>query len=161
MRVKVASRLIDPAAGGLAYATLVFGAGFVLGAIRVIAVAPRAGATTAVLLETPLILGVSWWLAPLCATRFRVSRVLAARLAMGLVAFAILMTAELTLARVLFGRTVPEYLSSLATVPGAIGLAAQVLFASFPLATVLRRGRTSAATPTHPRIPASTSDAVP
>ena len=161
MRMKIASRLVDAAAAGLVYATLVFGVGFGLGTIRVIAVVPRVGPTTAVLLETPLILGVSWWLARLCATRFRVSRAPSTRLVMGLVAFAILMAAELTLARVLFDKTASEYLSSLATVPGAIGLAAQVLFASFPLATVPRRARTSGAAPTHPRIPASTSGAAP
>jgi len=131
--LKIASRFMRPASAGLAYAAVVFGVGFVLGAVRVIIVAPRFGPTAAVLLETPLILGASWWLARLSIARFQVSRAVSARLVMSLVAFAVLMLAEVTLARVFFGRTVAEYLSQLATVPGAIGLAAQVAFACFPL----------------------------
>jgi predicted MFS family arabinose efflux permease len=41
------------------YFVLVFGAGFVLGAIRVTWIVPRIGARAAVLLETPLVLAVS------------------------------------------------------------------------------------------------------
>ena len=122
---------------------------------------PRVGPTPAVLLETLLILAVSWWLARQCAARFEVGREVSARLVMGLVAFAVLMAAEVTLAGVLFGMTVSAYVSSLATVPGAIGFAAQVLFACFPLVTGPRRARTSAAARTRPRIPASTSGAAP
>ncbi len=125
--------MIRAASAGVAYAILVFGVGFALGVIRVILIAPRAGPTAAVLLETPLILAASWWLARVSIVRFGVRRALAARLVMGLVAFAVLMLAEVTLAGVLFGRTVPEYLAGLTTVPGAIGIAAQVLFACFPL----------------------------
>lgn len=125
--------LIRAAAAGVAYALVVFGVGFALGAIRVILVVPRAGPTAAVLLETPLILAASWWLARVSIARFEVRRAVSARLVMGLVAFAVLILAEVTLAGVLFGSAVPAYLASLATLPGAIGLAAQVVFACFPL----------------------------
>jgi hypothetical protein len=52
---------------------------------------------------------------------------------MGLVAFLILMLAEVSFSKVIFGRPVVEYLASLATLAGAIGLAGQVAFAGFPL----------------------------
>jgi hypothetical protein len=58
----------------------------------------------------------------------------AARLVMGLAAFLVLMLAEATLSVVFFGRSVTGYLASLGSLPGAIGLAAQVAFAGFPLA---------------------------
>lgn len=125
--------LIRAASAGVAYAIAVFGVGFALGALRVILVVPRAGPTAAVLLETPLILAASWWLARVSIARFGVRRAVPARLLMGLVAFAVLMLAEATLAAALFGRTIAGYLAGFTTVPGAIGLAAQVLFACFPL----------------------------
>lgn len=128
------SRLIRPLLAGFAYAIFAFGVGFALGTIRVLLVVPRVGSTVAVLLETPVILGASWWISRLCVARFKVSPVVAARLVMGLAAFLVLMLAEVTLSVVLFGSSITEYLASLATLPGAIGLAAQVAFAAFPLA---------------------------
>lgn len=130
---RVKSRLIRPACAGLAYAILVFGVGFALGTIRVLLVAPHVGPGAAVLIELPLILGASWWISLACVAHFRVSRAVAARLVMGVAAFLVLMLAEVSLSVVLFGRFITEYLASLATLPGAIGLAAQVLFAGFPL----------------------------
>jgi hypothetical protein len=49
-------RVLEPAA---AYFALVFGAGFVLGAIRVSWIVPSIGARAAVLVETPVMLAVS------------------------------------------------------------------------------------------------------
>ena len=131
--MEVTSRLIPPVVAGFVYATLAFGAGFALGAIRTLLVVPRVGPTVAVLLEIPLILGASWWISRLCVARFQVSRTVGARLVMGVIAFAVLTLAELTLSVALFGRPVAEYPASLTTVPGAIGLAGQVAFAGIPL----------------------------
>lgn len=139
------SQLVRPAAAGFVYALLVFAVGSALGTIRVLALVPRAGPTLAVLLETPVMLAASWWVSRTCVARLRVSCAVTARLIMGLAAFVVLMLAEVALARALFGRTLAEYLASLITVPGAIGLAAQVAFAGFPLAQAGRmrpkRGR--------------------
>lgn len=126
-------------AAGLVYAVLVFGVGFVLGTVRVLILAPYMPATLAVVLETPVILAVSWWLSSRCSARFGLGRSTGVRLTMGIVAFTVLMLEELTLSVVLFARPVGAYLSSLITVPGAIGLAGQVAFAFFPLLQARRR----------------------
>lgn len=128
------SQLIRPVAAGFAYAILAFAVGFALGTVRVLFVVPRVGATVAVLFEMPVILGASWWLSRWCVIRFKVSRATAARLVMGLAAFLVLTMAEAILSVVLFERPLSEYLADLTTLTGAIGLAAQVAFASFPLA---------------------------
>lgn len=126
-------QLIRPAGAGFAYAILTFAVGFALGTVRVLLVVPRVGPTRAVLIELPVILAASWWISRLCVARFRVSRAVAARLVMGVAAFVALMLAEASLSVVLFERPLTEYLVSLTTLAGAIGLAAQVAFAGFPL----------------------------
>jgi len=132
--LKGESQLIRPVGAGLAYAILVFAAGFALGTVRVLLVVPRLGPTGAVLVEVPVILAASWWISRLCGARFKVSRALPARLVMGLAAFLVLMLAEVTLSVVFLGGTVTGHLASLTTLAGVIGLAAQVAFAAFPLA---------------------------
>jgi hypothetical protein len=127
------SQLIRPAGAGFAYAILTFAVGFALGTVRVLLVVPRMGPTVAVFLEVPVILAASWWISRLCIARFKVSRAVAARLVMGVVAFLVLMLAEVTLSALLFGRSVTGYLASLTTPAGAIGLAAQLAFAGLPL----------------------------
>ncbi len=132
------SWLLRPLGAGFIYGILAFAIGFALGTVRVLLVVPRAGPTVAVLFELPVILGASWWLSRRCVVRFKVSGAVAARLVMGLAAFLVLMLAEATLSVVLFGRSITDYGASLTTLPGAIGLAAQVAFAGFPLAQAWR-----------------------
>jgi hypothetical protein len=55
---------------------------------------------------------------------------------MGLVAFLVLMSAEFGLGTVL-GRSLVDQLAIYKSLPGAIGLAAQVIFAMFPVIQVL------------------------
>jgi len=52
---------------------------------------------------------------------------------MGLVAFASLLAAEIGLAGVAFGQSPVDYVLRLRSLPAAIGLWAQIAFASFPL----------------------------
>jgi hypothetical protein len=58
---------------------------------------------------------------------------------MGAVAFAVLMAAEFALGGLVFGRSVSEQLVAYASAPGAISLAAQIVFATLPLMQVWRR----------------------
>jgi hypothetical protein len=116
---------------GLTYFLGVFVVAFVLGTIRTLIVAPRVGATIAVLLETPIILVVSWSMSRWCAHRFDV-RAATDRALMGAIALTVLMLAEFALAVVLFRRSSAEYAASFVSIPGAIGLFAQFVFAAIP-----------------------------
>jgi hypothetical protein len=120
---------------GVVYTVAVFLAGFVLGAIRITLIVPRLGETAAVCLETPITLAASWQVSRWCTARFAMPNTFTARMGMGmgLVAFATLMALELALGVLAFGRSPAEYLAVLATLPGAIGLAAQIAFAFIPL----------------------------
>ena len=98
---------------------------------RTLWLAPQIGALAAVLCEVPLVLGASWWAARRLTARCRISGGGEA-LAMGLAAFALLMLAEVTLARVLSGLSPGDWLHGMASPAGAVGLAGQVLFALMP-----------------------------
>jgi hypothetical protein len=123
---------------GAAYFAIVFLVGFILGGLRTLVVAPRLGETLAVLLEAPVMLALSWFVAIWCVRRFTVSATPLARLAMGGVAFALLMTAELGVSLVVFHRSVAQHLAAYRSTAGAAGLAAQVAFACIPLALTWR-----------------------
>ncbi|HSF62739.1 MAG TPA: hypothetical protein VLA78_00005 [Paracoccaceae bacterium] len=115
----------------LAYFALVFAAGFALGTARVLLLAPRLGETGAVALELPVMIALSW-LSASWVLRRRPLPPGAPRLAMGAVAFALLMGAEAALAVLAFGQTPAAWAAALATPPGALGLAGQILFALIP-----------------------------
>lgn len=125
---------------GVAYFLVVFAIGFVLGTIRALFVAPRFGDTNAILVELPVMLASSWIVCSWLAGRFAVSTALRDRLAMGVVAFALLMLGELSVSTYGFGRTAAEHFASYRTVGAQLGLAAQVLFALMPIVqAALRR----------------------
>jgi hypothetical protein len=117
---------------GLLYWVIVFTLGFVLGTIRVLAIAPALGnETKAVILELPVMLLASWASARWIVRRFEpMGR--AAWLGAGGFAFAMLMAAEAALAAMAFGQSPGEWTESLFVVPGIIGLAGQAAFALMP-----------------------------
>lgn len=117
---------------GFVYATGVFATGCVLGTVRLLLLAPRVGASAAVLLEAPFMLGVSWWLSLKCVRYWAVSAHPGARILMGAAALGILLTEELGLAVLAFGQSPAAYAHSFLELAGAIGLGAQLLFACFP-----------------------------
>jgi hypothetical protein len=123
---------------GAVYFAIVFLLGFVLGALRTFIVAPRLGETLAVTLEAPVILAVSWFVAIWCVRRNTVPAAPLARLAMGGVAFALLMTAELGVSSIFFHRSPAQHLAGYRSTAGAAGLGAQVAFACVPLALTWR-----------------------
>ena len=116
---------------GIAYFAVAFAAGFGLGAFREIVVVPHLGGLAAVAAEVPIMLTISWIGAGAFVRRFAVPPDLMSRLAMGGLAFALLQAAELALASA-FGTSPGAHLASLATARGALGFAAQVVFALFP-----------------------------
>ncbi len=123
---------------GALYAIVVLSIGFILGTIRVLLLAPRLGETTAVIIEAPIMLAVSWFVCRWCVDRLDVRRTVAARSLMGLVAFTVLMSGEVGLDAV-FGRSLADQLAAYKSPSGAIGLTAQVIFAMFPVIQGWRR----------------------
>jgi hypothetical protein len=118
---------------GIGYFAIVFAAGFVLGAVRTLVLAPRIGALGAVLTELPLMLIVARMACLWLVARFDVGSFWTECLLMGVVAFVLLMLAELVLSLAVFGGTVAGFVAELGTPEGAIGLAGQVAFAAMPL----------------------------
>ena len=103
-----------------------------LGAIRVILIVSFWGGLFGVILESPVMLFVSRLACGLSIRMFAV-RGRHAGLALGAAAFALLMTAELVLSLVAFGRSPAGYLRAYRTPAGAVGLASQIAFGLIPL----------------------------
>jgi len=93
---------------GVVYALAAFLVGFALGALRVLLVAPRVGAT------------------------------MAARALMGAVAFVVLMIVEAGIGALLFDQSLVQYCAAFGTAAGAIGLATQIAFAALPVVQGIR-----------------------
>jgi hypothetical protein len=117
----------------LLYFVIVFGAGFVLGPIRILWAAPRFGPRGAELMEMPIMLTVIFLTARWTVRRLGVSALPARRLAMGSAALALLLAAEFTLALWLRGLSIPDYLASLDPVTGPVYAGALGAFAVMPL----------------------------
>lgn len=128
------------AGAAAAYWAVVFAGAFAFGVVRTLWLVPQIGALAAVACEVPLVLALSWWAARRITARWGITAGGAA-LAMGLIAFTILMLAELALAQVLAGQSPQEWAASQFTAPGALGLGGQVLFALMPWWVVRRMRR--------------------
>lgn len=115
---------------GTLYFALVFAAGFVLGVLRTLVLAPLLGELAAVLVELPMILTIAW----LVCTRILRRRPLAplAAVGMGAIAFLLLMGAEAGLSTLLAGRSLAEHLALYSQLPQQVGLAGQLAFALIP-----------------------------
>jgi hypothetical protein len=114
----------------LAYFAVIFAAAFAFGALRVTLIAPQIGPFAAVALEVPLILCLSWIVAGRVLDHWPLTFGLA--VAMGAMAFAVLMLAEFALAYALSGQTPASYAETFLTGPGALGLMGQIGFALIP-----------------------------
>ncbi|MFY8048705.1 MAG: hypothetical protein ACOVNS_07770 [Erythrobacter sp.] len=115
----------------VAYWAMVFALGFVLGTVRVLWLAPLVGLVPATLIELPVMLGASWLASGWLVRRFAITDSGAA-LAMGGLAFALLMGAECALAVMLAGETPAQWLAGLRQPHAALGLAGQMVFAVMP-----------------------------
>jgi hypothetical protein len=117
---------------GLAYFALVFGAGFVLGALRISILVPRFGERISELIEMPLMFAVIVIVARFVMRRFAVPFSIFARLGTGLLALVLLLAAELVLAVILRERSLADYVASRDPISGSVYLAMLVLFALMP-----------------------------
>jgi hypothetical protein len=111
---------------------LVFGAGFILGPIRILLVIPRVGVRTAELMESPIMLMVIIAASRWMVRRFPEPSNLPGRLAMGFIALALMLGAEVSLALILRGISLREYLSTRDPVSGSVYYALLVVFAILP-----------------------------
>ncbi len=123
---------------GLLYFLIVFAAGFVLGSVRTLVLAPRLGEVAAVLLELPLLLAIAWFTCRRLTAALAVSPDPRARIIMGELAFVLTILAEVVLGALL-GRSVLDVFAGFATTAGLLGLAGQALFGVFPLLQALPR----------------------
>ncbi|MBU8541432.1 hypothetical protein [Falsiroseomonas tokyonensis] len=124
---------------GFCYFAVAFAVGFVLGTLRVLAIAPTLGEVASVALELPAMLAVSWVACRWLVRRFAVPARPGPRLAMGSIAFALLMLAELGVSIFAFGRSAAEHVATYRNAAAQLGLAAQLGFALLPLGQALLR----------------------
>jgi hypothetical protein len=121
---------------GVVYFALVFGAGFVLGSVRVPFLVPRLGARVAELIEMPFMFVVVLLSARFVARRFALPASVSARLGAGLLALALLLVAEAVLVVALQGEALGEYIADRDPVSGGVYVAMLALFALMPLICV-------------------------
>lgn len=122
---------------GLAYFGLVFGTGFVLGAIRVTAVVPHLGERWAELLEMPL-MAVVIVVAARWIVRWFSLTVVRSAIAGG-VALLVTVSAEWLLAVVISGQPLGEYLAARDPISGSVYAALLIVFAVMPSVVARRR----------------------
>jgi hypothetical protein len=124
---------------GATYFAVVFAVGWAMGPIRELWALPRFGAVAAALLEAPVMLVAMIAASRWALHRFAVREV-GARIAVGLVALALLLVAEVLGTRLVRGLSLADYLAGFATMPGLVSLLMFILFAAMPT-LVPRRGR--------------------
>jgi hypothetical protein len=117
---------------GALYFALVFGAGFLLGPIRILWLEPRVGTRWAELTEAPIMLVVMLLAARWIGRRFGVPRTPSVRLGMGFVALALMLVAEFGLVLSLRGMTIEQYFATRDPVSGTVYYAMLLLFALLP-----------------------------
>lgn len=123
---------------GAAYFALVFGAGFLLGTVRVLWLVPRVGERAAELVEEPVMLAVIYVAARFLVRRLGVPARAGPRLGMGLAGLALLLAAEFGLVLQLRGLSFADYLAQRDPVAAAVYYAMLAVFALMPLVIARR-----------------------
>jgi len=123
---------------GVLYFALVFGAGFVLGPIRILWLVPRFGMRMAELMEMPIMFVVIIVAARWIVRRLAVPSAPLSRLGMGCLALALVLIAEFTLVLWLRGLTIAEYIVSRDPVSGTVYYVMLGMFAIMPLLVTRR-----------------------
>ncbi len=124
------------------YFLTVFGAGFLLGMIRVPFLVPRLGERMAELLEMPVMLVVIVWSSRWLVLRHaELTRL--QRLASGGLALCLLLASELVLATVISNQSIAQYIASRDPVSGSVYLICLVFFALAPVIWTVHAQRES------------------
>lgn len=93
---------------GFLYFVLVFGAGFILGPLRVLFLEPQLGSRTAELLEMPIMLVVIWLASGWLMRHFLIGLKLGEQIGVGVVAVVGVLVADVAVGVLLRGMTVSE-----------------------------------------------------
>jgi hypothetical protein len=118
---------------GALYFAIIFAAGFALGTLRTLFLAPKVGSAVAVAIELPVMLAVAWFVCRRVATGWALEPNIAARLLMGGSALVLLIISE-TVLGLLLGRSLAELVAEYGTPAGLLGVAGQIAAGSFPVA---------------------------
>ncbi|SIO13250.1 hypothetical protein SAMN02745824_3077 [Parasphingorhabdus marina DSM 22363] len=118
---------------GLLAGLTIFAAGFVLGIIRTLWLVPQMPAWQAVLIEGPVILTLTWFVLRFWVRRGAISAATSTRLMFGGMALITLWLCEWIMTIALMTEDPGFFFRSLATLPGAMGLAGQLLIIFMPL----------------------------
>ncbi len=125
------------AKAGALYFAIVFGAGFVLGPLRVLLLEPRLGSVWAVLAEVPILIAVMIWAASFVQRLIPVPDDPKSLLAMGVGALALQQIADWAVGLWLREMPAAEILANYATTAGFVYLGALAVFALMP--AIVRR----------------------
>ncbi|MFZ0859584.1 MAG: hypothetical protein WCA27_07755 [Candidatus Sulfotelmatobacter sp.] len=117
---------------GTLYFVVVFGVGFVLGAVRRLWVVPRIGTRTAELMEMPIMLAVTIVAARWTILLLSVPMMWSARLEMGCIALVVMLTAELGFVAWIRGLSIKEHFATRDPVWGATYYLLLIVFAIMP-----------------------------
>ena len=115
------------------YFAIVFGAGFLLGSIRVLWIVPHFGERTAELMETPIMFVVTVVASRWIVRRLAVPPAMLGRLGMGGVALVLMLVAEFTLVLRLRGLSISEYFANRDPVAGVVYYAMLGVFSIMPV----------------------------
>jgi hypothetical protein len=132
------------ALSALFYFLVVFGAGFVLGPIRVLWLEPRLGQTMAVLIESPILVLAMWFAAASAPVWARMQGGALDYFCMGITALLFQQAADWAVGFGLRGMTLTDQLAYLASPAGLIYVATLIVFLFMPLIRYqMRRGVSS------------------
>ena len=126
---------------GFTYFVIVLSMGFVLGVVRVPFLVPRIGERWAELAEMPIMATVIYLAAGFLLRRFPEIRSPSKSLMAGLLALALSVAAEITLATILQDRTLAEFISSRDKVSGSVYVALLLVFAVMPRIRLCRHAQ--------------------
>jgi hypothetical protein len=133
----------SPLKVALLYFGFVFGAGFMLGPIRILWLVPRIGVRAAELIETPIMVLVTVFAARWLIRQYNVPPAFATRAGIGLVALSFMVIAEVALGYALRGASLSEYITNRDPVSGTVYVVALGLFAFMPVLVLQRETRAS------------------
>lgn len=120
------------------YFAVVFGAGFLLGPVRLLWVVPRLGARVAELLEAPIMFVITILAARWVVRRLAVPPTPSSRLGMGGIALTLMLLAEFSLVLWLRGPSIRAYLAGRDPVAGTVYYVMLGVFAVMPVLVARR-----------------------